>query len=332
MAPPSFGKEMRVAPSPARGGRVKDSASLKASVQSQPAPNNPPTKEDLAPKGRRWSFADGSYWQARSSCDMLPCGLYACDVTDQGPTLRSMEFDIDDLLELPDTASSEVIEEIKRFWTLKDKFAERGFTFKTGALFWGPPGSGKSSAIQLLITDIIKNHNGIAIMVQHPQAAIVCLQTLRKIEPDRPVIALLEDFDALVEKHGETEFLAMLDGEARVGNVVYLAATNYPERLDARFVDRPSRFSIIKEIGMPSAAARNLYLRTKDPSLTDEELSEWVEKSEGYSIDHLREMIVLCKCHEMHIDKVIERINEMREEPPKSNRSPDGKKKALGFR
>lgn len=287
--------------------------------------------KDAGEKGRRWSFNDGNYWQARDSCSAVPSGVYTCDITDQGPTVRKLEFDIDGLIRLPDSAGSEVIEEIEKFWTLEEEFEKRGLTWKTGVLLWGPPGSGKSSIIQLLITDVITKYDGIGVLIQHPVAAIGCLQMLRKIEPHRPIIALLEDFDSLVEKHGETEFLAMLDGEAKVSNIVYIGATNYPERLDLRFVDRPSRFSIVKEIGMPSPAARRLYLSSKESSLTEDELNEWVAASDGFSIDHLREMIVLCRCHKMSLDKVIDRLSALREDKPNSGKSTDGRKGKLGF-
>lgn len=288
-------------------------------------------KGATAPHGRRWTVNDGAFWQARQTIGALPAGVYTCDMTDQGPTLRQLQFDIDTLIELPDSASADVLSEIQHFWRLKEEFKTRGFTHKTGVLLWGPPGSGKSSTIQLLIAAVIRDHDGIGVMVEHPGCAIECLQVVRKIEPDRPIVALLEDFDALIERHGETQFLAMLDGEARVGNIVHVAATNYPERLDVRFVDRPSRFSIIKEIGMPSPAARRLYLTTKEPSLAGDELENWVQASDSFSIDHLREMIVLCRCHRKPLEEALERLNAMREDRPNSGKSEDGRGKVLGF-
>lgn len=301
------------------------------------APDPPSTQEyDTGAKGalgRRWSVSDGAYWQAKESCKTIPSGVYMCELNSNvGAVFSHIEFDIDSLIELPDTASNEVLAEIKEFWKLKSEFKARGFTHKNGILLWGPPGSGKSSLIQLLITAVIKDHDGIGIMIQHPGVAIQCLQMFRKIEPDRPVVALLEDFDALVERHGETEFLALLDGEARIGNIIFVAATNYPERLDARFVDRPSRFSVIKEIGMPTAAARRVYLQTKEPSLAGDELDQWVEASDGFSIDHLRELIVLCRCHRKPLEQALERLNAMRDDRPNSGKSDDGRHKALGFR
>jgi len=110
-----------------------------------------------------------------------------------------------------------------------------------------------------------------------------------------------------------------------------VATTNYPERLDQRFVDRPSRFDTIREIGMPTAMARQVYLQTKEPSLGAFELAEWVEQSEGFSIAHLRELIILCRCYHKPLAEAIERLSLMRSESPSSSRANDGRKNVVGF-
>jgi Intein splicing domain len=99
--------------------------------------------------------------------------------------------------------------------------------------------------------------------------------------------------------------------------------TNYPERLDKRFVDRPSRFDTIRWIGMPSAAARRVYLEAKEPSLSGEELEQWVGSTDGFSVAHLRELVILVKCFDRPLKMAISRLEAMRLRQPKSNDSPD---------
>jgi len=42
------------------------------------------------------------------------------------------------------------------------------------------------------------------------------MEVFRKIEPDRPVICLFEDIDAIIEIHGDSELLQWLDGSHQI--------------------------------------------------------------------------------------------------------------------
>jgi SpoVK/Ycf46/Vps4 family AAA+-type ATPase len=174
----------------------------------------------------------------------------------------------DDLIELPDSASEAVIAEIQKFWTKEPHFRKFGFLWKRGILLWGPPGSGKTCCLQQVSNNIIKA-GGIAVYASHPGITAAGLGIMRRIEPDRPIVVMMEDLDALVQQYGEQDVLALLDGELQIDNVVFIATTNYPERLDKRIVNRPSRFDLVKLIDMPNEAARKVYLQVKNVRLQD---------------------------------------------------------------
>jgi SpoVK/Ycf46/Vps4 family AAA+-type ATPase len=195
-------------------------------------------------------------------------------------------------------------------------------------LLWGPPGSGKTATVMLMARDVI-TQGGIMCQIKEPTIAGWGLSMIRKIEPDRPIVAVIEDIDALIENHGEHPFLALLDGEAQVDNICFVATTNYPEKLDKRFVDRPSRFDTIRWIGMPTAPARQTYLATKEPSLSAEQLAEWVAKTEGFSIAHLRELVILVQCFGRPLTDALAQLEKMRTSSPKSTDAPD--KPTFGF-
>jgi AAA+ superfamily predicted ATPase len=240
-------------------------------------------------------------------------------MSNQGPFLEKMPIEIDNLLELPDGAVDSIFTEFKKFWTLKANFAARGFTFKRGLLLWGPPGSGKTSAIWQMTRELVKTHDGIVIFVEDPALASMCVSLVRRIEPERRMVCVMEDLDALVRAHGDHGFLSLLDGETQISNVVHVATTNYPEYLDPRFVDRPSRFDTVMFVDMPSPRARAVYFKAKEPSLDDPTLERWVKRTDGYSIAHLREVIVAIKCFEQDEDAAFKRLNEMREIKLKSD-------------
>lgn len=273
---------------------------------------------------RRWSQADDVFWPASETRETLEPAFYRFEEAPNiGPCLHRSTISTDGLIHLPDTVGERVIGEFKTFWGLGENFAERGFLHKRGILLWGPPGSGKTTSLMLMAREIVEHHHGIVVQIDNPWLASVCLGFIRKIEPDRPIVAIMEDLDALVQRHGENNFLSLLDGETQVDRIVYVATCNYPERLDRRFVDRPSRFDTIEYIGMPSAAARRVYLLAKEPALEADEIDDWVNKTEGFSVAHLRELVILVRCFGRPLKVAISRLEGMRVSRPNSEQAPD---------
>lgn len=298
---------------------------IAAENQTAPIPASAPT-----PGAEKWSSRSEVFFSATEPYPELPAALYKCASTpDHGPVLVRQRVSTDTLLELPDHATTQIVGEFESFWKLGDQFRARGFLHKRGFLLWGPPGSGKTTTIHLLINRLIRDHNGCVIQVENASLTAACLQLVRRLEPHRPVIALLEDIDALVDDGDENDFLSLLDGESQVDNIVFVATTNYPERLDKRFLDRPSRFDTIAYIGMPNAAGRRIFLETKEPSLKGDELNMWVKKSDGLAIAHLKELIIAVKCLNQPFDEVVKRLQDMHKSTPKSTDFPG--KSSVGF-
>ncbi len=315
-----------------RYGGVKSMAVTSSSGYERSSGLNAP-QVDYAPSvsntvsltgDRRWAASHDTFWGATQTYDELPPGLYRCDMAPNiGPVLIRQNVSTDNLLELPDDATTSIVAEFEAFWKLEDEFRARGFMHKRGFLLWGPPGSGKTSCVQLLVKRLVEEVSGVVLFLDHPGCAAQCLSMARKIEPKRPMIAIMEDIDALVGKYGESEYLALLDGEAQVDNIVFLASTNYPERLDRRLVDRPSRFDTIRYVGMPTAAARRSYFKAKEPSISEVELDAWVQATDGLSIAHLKELIIAVRCFKQPLADVSARLEKMHGRKPSSEETPD---------
>lgn len=262
----------------------------------------------------QWAeISRGVYRASGKTIAEVPAGVYTFGF-DQSGNLLVLETPIitDDLLVLPDTESQSVLESISSFWTKRDKFKQRGQVFKRGIILWGPPGSGKTATIMLLTKDLVQR-NGIVVYASRPEVATLGLRTIRQVEPERPIICVLEDIDEIVQRYGEHDLLALLDGEMQTENVVFLATTNYPEVIAKRIINRPSRFDEVRKIGMPSAAARSSYLRSR---LTPDELSncdleKWVNETDGFSIAHLKELMVCVYCLDRDYDETLARLRKM---------------------
>ena len=280
----------------------------------------------------KWAITGRDYYPTESTVDKLKPGQYSVKYSNgAGFYLSERAINLDDLLVLPDSNAEMVLAHIENFWKNEAVFREYGFLWKRGIMLWGPPGSGKTSAVQQLSKQIV-DLGGITIYCTEPSYTSNGLDVLRRIEPNRPIVVIFEDIDSIIQSHGESELLAMLDGELQIDNVVFVATTNYPGKLDKRFINRPSRFDEIIKIGMPSAQAREFYLSHKNPRLDSEphELHEWVDATEGFSVAHLKELIISVECFNKTREEAVKRLRSMMTATVSSYED-DGTGKRVGF-
>lgn len=274
-----------------------------------------------------WAVLSDCYFPCEQSVSTLPPGQYTIEHSqDRGIFFSKKDVNLDDLVQLPDSATSAVLKEIDEFWRREDIYRKYRYLWKRGVLLWGPPGSGKTTTVQLISQKII-TMGGIAVYVSNPKHAAFGLKLMRKVEPKRPIVVMLEDLDAIAAHH-EADLLSLLDGELQIDNVVFVATTNYPERLDKRIVNRPSRFDLVKKVPMPTPDARRTYLLNREPDLEIEttkrpagdvkSVDYWVELTDGFSIAHLKEVILGVRCFGKPIEDVVKRMKTMMKNPPSS--------------
>jgi hypothetical protein len=265
----------------------------------------------------QWAMAgSGRFVPTARTTSLLPVGLYAIEaVPEIGLYFRRIEVKTEGLLRLPHTNSEQVLTEVQNFWSRSAKFEEFGLAQKRGIMLWGPPGSGKSSTIQLVMKDVVER-GGIGIIFGHPGKFVMGMRMLREIQPEAPVVVLMEDIDEIIHSYDESTVLNVLDGAERIEKVVFIASTNYPENLGPRIINRPSRFDRRFKIDHPNAESREVYLKHL---IGDHEMPKghdvyrWVTDTEGMSLAHLRELFVATVVLEHPYQETIEMLRHMRE-------------------
>jgi hypothetical protein len=267
-----------------------------------------------------WTRVQNSHFIARKpNQEKLPSGYYSIrsSMTD-GLYLESQTVTLDDLFQIPNPNFEIIVSDFRKFWASKQRYKDYGFTYKRGVLMHGPQGTGKSSLINLLINDIINTFDGIVLNVDQVYNFIPMIHNLRALEPDRPIMALMEDFDSILYNNSTTAILNLLDGNLQVDNIIYFAATNYLDRIEPRIKNRPSRFDLLVEIPNPDDASREFFLKKK---LKPEDLSnlgesgikQWVADTKNMSFSHLRELIASVVVMGNPYKDVIKRLQKMNE-------------------
>ena len=269
------------------------------------------------------TLQDEEFVPAFTSVPKVPSGIYEVVWNRQlnQHTLKKQPFKTDELYQLPSYEIIDILRDIQNFWDRKDKYKQYNFVHKRGILMYGEPGCGKSGIIQLISKQLIEN-DGIIINIKDQDDVdhfMDFIATFRKIEPNRPLIVLLEDIDSIAgeNSHSTSRLLNILDGVKQIEDVVYIATTNYPEKLQDRITNRPSRFDRRYKVELPNDEIREAYIRHKltDEDIENVDVKEWVKRTEGMSLSHLKEVVISTIVMGRTFEEVMDNLEGLKKAP-----------------
>lgn len=275
--------------------------------------------EEKVIKASQWGSIGARTFKAFSvSHKKLPAGCYGItwDNHDDRPIFTGKYIKTDQIMRFKGGLADTFLKEIDDFWDRGESFNKYGFLHRRGYMLYGPQGTGKSSIVWQVANDVI-NRGGVVFVCDNPRFFIGGLKTFRQVEPDRPIVCIFEDIDAIISKYNETEILSLLDGDSQIDKVINIATTNYPENLDRRIVNRPRRFDRIIKIAAPEDEIREAFLKSKLPKTQN--LKKWVKKTEGLSFAALTEAVISVFCLGNDFDETIATLRDLESKTPKSS-------------
>ena len=261
--------------------------------------------QDGSTVNRQWSSPDGEIiMSASNTFEKLDGGYYTLHSSqNSGMYFIKEKVNINKLHRLPNEATNIILKDIEVFWNSEEVYKKYKRVYRRNYLLYSAPGTGKTSLINIMCKDLIEKHNGIVITLSDSaeiQLFVDAVRRIRNIEGERKIIAVIEDIDNFVGDGNrssslDTLLLNILDGNYKMSNVVIIATTNYIDKLESRYKNRPSRFDRVIEFPLPNNESRKMFIeKTILPEDLDKiNIEEWVKKTEGFTIDHINELILL---------------------------------------
>lgn len=256
---------------------------------------------------------DNDYFFAKPTekFQKLPPGIYTLQMSRGGEVyLSPMSAMTDTLIRLPSFTSEKVILEVDKFWSpaTKAKFDKRKLVYKRGIILHGLPGVGKSACVSQIMEAEVKA-GGIVFFGPPPKMLTHAVKCIREIQGDIRCLVVWEEFDGLIAGD-ESSYLSLLDGEMQIDNVVYLATTNYLDRIPNRFKKRPSRFAGVIEIPLPDEETRKIYIESKIQADENIDITQWVKATDGFTIDHIKDLIISVMCLDVEFNEAVDRLKD----------------------
>jgi hypothetical protein len=246
-----------------------------------------------------------------STLKKLDPGVYTIDFSRElGLYSQTLKSTSDELFMFSDSVTENLVQEIDLFWDKKDLYKADKLVHKRGILLEGFPGTGKSSIITQLSDRIIAK-GGVVFKVsgfRNLDHYVSFLRTgFRKIQPDTPIITILEDID----QYGDVEssLLDFLDGKTHIDHHIVIATSNNTEDIPDTFL-RPSRLDLRIEIPLPSEQTRREYFQFKN--IPDTMVEELVTETDGASLADLKELYICIFLLDYTLEDALMKINSPR--------------------
>ena len=182
----------------------------------------------------------------------------------------------------------------------QESYSKRRLPTSRGILLTGPPGTGKTLCCETLMNLLDCTVIYVSSDTVDKRGIIKEVYTLAKRLS--PTLVIVEDIDTLggLDRRDNAthpllgEFLNCLSGIGGNDGVITIATTNYPDNLDEALRDRPGRFDMRIEMGLPSLEVRkHILLKYLEEFETEDlDILKIAHKTKGLSGAHLREIVI----------------------------------------
>lgn len=239
----------------------------------------------------------------------LPAGLYKVIVSNNDYKVVPIELNTDQLYSFSEGFINTILTEVEKFWNKADVYKENNLVHKRGLLLCGPAGCGKTSLIALLMKQLIEK-DGLIFLARNAEDFTLMIEAIkfvvREIEPDRPIISVIEDVDKLIDTLGsDADLLTFMDGGLSIDHHMIILTSNDTTCLSDALL-RPSRIDMRYEVPKPTKTIRKEFFIKK--GLSEEVANEYANLTSGMSLADLKEVFIGTQILEKPVDTIITQL------------------------
>ena len=247
---------------------------------------------------------DIEYLMKQDARDTLEPIAYQALMAHTGPVFMKIHLSEVTKPALDDNFGQTLQEDIKNFFTNEEFYKDSGFHYKRGALLYGEPGTGKTSALKHISS---KLNVPMIFCEQDMRYNAELRRTLQELCPQGCVV-VIEDIDG-IDSYKRSELLNFLDGISSPSKCYFIATTNHLDRVDFALSNRPSRFDMVVEIGLPKPETREEIIKIYFKDFLDQfDMQEAVKLTEGFSGAYIKELYILFRLNNITFKQAAERL------------------------
>lgn len=199
----------------------------------------------------------------------------------------------DDLF-LPDKLKKEIRQSVEGFLNAREIYEGAKIPWKTGLLFYGLPGLGKTSTIRTIISQY--NFKPVTVQSGSQTNDDTITEAFAYAQSQEPGLLYIEDLDTLLGSYVTlSHFLQMMDGVTSKNGIMVIATANDITRLQESVTDRPSRFDRKWEFPLPDYVMTEKYLKKWFGNLlTEDEYKEIIKEcvENKFSYAYLKDIYI----------------------------------------
>ena len=243
----------------------------------------------------------------------LPPGIYS--VSDVGRIFatilayKSVKLQ-DSLVQFKEGTIAESVKYINEIFKegIADKYNSMGIAHKVGILYYGPQGTGKTSACQLVMDTLVKEKQAICLDLTGKTFSFVekVVSKVREFQ-DNLIVLFCDEID---NSFGQDEggWLTFLDGSHSISNFVLLGATNNLEEIPERIRNRKSRIKHCIEVKSLPFGVYKQYASEKCTNLKPADLDKYAYLAVEHclTIDEFKNVLIDINIFDSTVDKAFE--------------------------